>query len=95
MSQKNETIVLVLSFLITLGVAGGGLWLFKDNVIPSANQLNPNSGQTNNQESIKDRISFGEKNLITGEIASAKKEGVEAIAAGNYEKAIAMLQFNL
>ncbi|MBW4609469.1 MAG: ABC transporter substrate-binding protein [Hassallia sp. WJT32-NPBG1] len=91
MSQKNESIVLVLSLLITLGVAGGGLWLFKDNVIPSANQLNPNSGQTNNQEPIKHRISFGEKSLFTGEIGSAKKEGVEAIAAGNYEKAIANL----
>ena len=90
MSQKNETTVLVLALLITLGVVGGGLWLFKDNII-SQNQPNPNSQSNNNQESIKDRISFGEKTLITGEIAPPKKEGVEAIAAGNNEKAIAPL----
>lgn len=90
MSQKNETTVLVLALLITLGVVGGGLWLFKDNII-SQNQPNPNSQSNNNQESIKDRISFGEKTLITGEIAPPKKEGVKAIAAGNNEKAIAPL----
>ncbi len=90
MSQKNETTVLVLAVLITLGVVGGGLWLFKDSII-SQNQSNNNSLPNNNQESIKDRISFGEKTLIALEIAPAKKEGVEAIAAGSYEKAIAYL----
>jgi branched-chain amino acid transport system substrate-binding protein len=90
MSQKNETTVLVLAVLITLGVIGGGLWLFKDKII-SQNQLNSNSQLNNNQASIKDRISFGEKTLIALEIAPAKKEGVEAIAAGSYEKAIANL----
>ncbi|MGI2907585.1 ABC transporter substrate-binding protein [Tolypothrix sp. VBCCA 56010] len=90
MSQKNETTVLVLALLITLGVVGGGLWLFKDNII-SQNQPLRNSQSNNNQESIKDRISFGEKTLIAGEIAPAKKEGVEAIALGSYEKAIAPL----
>jgi branched-chain amino acid transport system substrate-binding protein len=90
MSQKNETTVLVLALLITLGVIGGGLWLFKDNII-SQNQLNRNSQSNNNQESIKDRISFGEKTLIGGEVTPAKKEGVEAIALGSYEKAIAPL----
>ncbi len=90
MSQKNETTVLVLALLITFGVVGGGLWLFKDNII-SQNQSNSNSQSNNNQESIKDRISFGEKTLMTGEIAPAKKEGVEAIAAGNFTQAIASL----
>jgi branched-chain amino acid transport system substrate-binding protein len=89
MSQKNETTVLVLALLITFGVVGGGLWLFKDKII-SQNQLNSDS-QSNNKETIKDRISFGEKTLIALEIAPAKKEGVEAIAAGSYEKAIANL----
>ncbi len=90
MSQKNETVVLVLSLLITLGVVGGGLWIFKEKIIPQ-NKQDANLVSTNNQESIKDRISFGEKTLIAGEVAPAKKEGVEAIAAGNYQKAIANL----
>ncbi|MBD2603341.1 ABC transporter substrate-binding protein [Scytonema hofmannii FACHB-248] len=90
MSQKNETTVLVLAALITLGVIGGVLWLFKDSII-SQKQSDNNSLPKNNQESIKDRISFGEKTLIALEIAPAKKEGVEAIAAGSYEKAIAPL----
>jgi branched-chain amino acid transport system substrate-binding protein len=90
MSQKNETTVLVLALLITLGVVGGGFWLFKDKII-SQNQPNTNSLSNNNQQSIKDRISFGEKTLIVGEVTPAKKEGVEAIAAGSLTQAIAPL----
>lgn len=30
MSQKNETLPLLISFLVTLGLIGGGVWFFKD-----------------------------------------------------------------
>jgi len=43
MSQKNETLTVALSFLITLGVAGGGFWL----VTRSPSQWNPLSRRIN------------------------------------------------
>ncbi|MBD2604889.1 ABC transporter substrate-binding protein [Scytonema hofmannii FACHB-248] len=74
--------------LFTVGAAtwflASSLGLKFDNLFTyiQENAINP---------SLQDRISFGEKTLIAGEISPAKKEGVEAIAAGSYEKAIANL----
>lgn len=98
MSQKNETTVLVLAFLITLGLVGGGVWLFNSNsgfkLGNSANTRqneDANSAQIDNQ-SVSERISFGEKTLIPGEVQPAKRAGVQAIAAGQYDKAIPYLE---
>ena len=85
MSQKNETTVLVLALLITLGVASGIFWFFRDNIIPQNKTIN-------NPESIKQRISFGEKTLTTVDTSPAKKAGIEALAGGDYNKAIAILE---
>ncbi|MDB9340781.1 MULTISPECIES: ABC transporter substrate-binding protein [Cyanophyceae] len=93
MSQKNETKVLLLSLLVTLGLVGGGLWLFKEQIFPQ-NQSGNNLPTTDNQ-SISERISFGEKNLIPGEVSPAKKEGVQALADKNYAQAIASLEKSL
>jgi branched-chain amino acid transport system substrate-binding protein len=62
MSQKNETAVLFLAFLITVGLVGGGAWLLKDNIWPQKSQDGGNVLQPNNKL-ITDRISFGEKTL--------------------------------
>ncbi|KZL48274.1 receptor ligand binding family protein [Nodularia spumigena CENA596] len=93
MSQKNETKVLLLSLLVTLGLVGGGLWLFKEQIFPQ-NQSGNNLPTTDNQ-SISERISFGEKILITSEVSPAKKEGVQALADQNYAQAIASLEKSL
>ncbi|MDB9320440.1 ABC transporter substrate-binding protein [Nodularia spumigena CS-591/04] len=93
MSHKNETKVLLLSLLVTLGLVGGGLWLFKEQIFPQ-NQSGNNLPSTDNQ-SISERISFGEKNLIIGELSPAKKEGVQALADQNYAQAIASLEKSL
>lgn len=45
MSQKNETVALVLSFLVTGGILGGGAWLLFNGGFNSAGK---NSGNTNN-----------------------------------------------
>ncbi len=93
MSHKNETTVLLLSLVVTLGLVGGGIWLFKDRIFPqnqSANNLS-----TPDNQSIADRISFGEKILTSGEATAAKKEGVQALANQNYAQAIASLEKSL
>ena len=49
MSQKNETLPLILSLLITVGLIGGGLWLFRDRLTGGSvsNSAQPNSPQPN------------------------------------------------
>ncbi len=49
MSQKNETVALVLSFLVTGGILGGGAWLlFNSGFNPSNNSSNTNTTSPNN-----------------------------------------------
>lgn len=97
MSQKNETTILVLALLITLGLVCAGVWWFtnrsgvKVGDLLTPNKENPGATIPTNQ-SVQDRISFGEKTLIPGEVPPAKRAGVEAIAAGTYDEAIANLE---
>lgn len=49
MSQKNETVALVLSFLVTGGILGGGAWLlFNSGFNSSNNSSNTNTANPNN-----------------------------------------------
>ncbi|MEH1769936.1 MAG: ABC transporter substrate-binding protein [Nostoc sp.] len=89
MSQKNEIKILALSLLLTVGIVGGGVWLFtKNSGVKIGNTAIPNQDAGNNT-SLQDRISFGEKSLTPGDISPVKKEGVQAIAAKSYDQAIA------
>ena len=96
MSQpKNETVVLVLALLVTMGLGGVGIWLF-------GNIFSSNKAATQNQEGVTTltnkltpaQISLGEKSLLPG-ASPAKQEGIEAIAQGDYAKAIVSLQTSL
>ncbi|MEH2233149.1 MAG: ABC transporter substrate-binding protein [Nostoc sp.] len=88
MSQKNETTILALALLLTVGIVGGGFWWFTNNGVKIGNNIIPNQ-QPGNNSSLQDRISFGEKSFTPGDISPVKKEGIEAIAAKSYDKAIA------
>lgn len=88
MSQKNETKILALTLLLTVGIVGGSVWWFTNNGVKISNSITQNPEIGSNQ-SLQDRISFGEKSLSPGDISPVKKEGVQAIAAKSYDKAIA------
>lgn len=88
MSQKNETKILALTLLLTVGIVGGGVWWFTNNGVKISNSITQNP-DTDSNPSLQDRISFGEKSFTSGEISPVKKEGVKAIAAKSYDKAIA------
>ncbi|MCG6133099.1 MAG: ABC transporter substrate-binding protein [Nostoc sp. LLA-1] len=92
MSSKKETTVLIISLLVTLGLVGTGLWLFQNRIFP---QNQSSNNLINANESIADRISFGEKTLTPGEITPVKKEGIQALADENYPQAIARLEASL
>lgn len=92
MSQpKNETVVLVLAIVITLGLGSVGIWVFnyfyRDRKI-----VTPTPALTN--QSTSNRISLGERSLLP-ETSPAKEEGIEAISQGDYSKAIVSLQTSL
>src|SRR4028118_1691851 len=104
MSQKNETVVLVLSLLITIGLAGAGIWWLTSrggiNVGGSSppNQTFPNSATGNSPQSeqaIGQRLSAGQKVLIPERATTTKQAAVQAIASGNYNAAISDLQASL
>ncbi|MHC5598051.1 MAG: ABC transporter substrate-binding protein, partial [Nostoc sp.] len=89
MSQKNETKILALALLLTVGIVGGGVWWFTNGSgVKIGNTIIPNQ-ETGSNPSLQDRITFGEKILTPGDISPAKKEGVQAIAAKSYDQAIA------
>ncbi|MDZ8262337.1 ABC transporter substrate-binding protein [Nostoc sp. ChiQUE01b] len=88
MSQKNETTILALTLLLTVGIVGGGFWWFTNNGVKIGN-TNIQNQQPGNNLSLQDRISFGEKSFTPGDISPVKKEGIQAIAAKSYDKAIA------
>lgn len=98
MSQRNETVVLFLALIITLGIVGSIVsWLTSNSGIvdlfptteADSGDLNP--GKLTNQ-SVSNRLSFGERILMPGVGASTKQLGIEAIAAGENDKAIANFQ---
>ena len=93
MTQKKETTVLLLSLLITVGAIAGGLWWFKkDN--PSQVSAPPDTSTISSRSSA-DRLSTGEKILISQDITLEKQAGVTAFANGDYPQAIAQLSASL
>lgn len=89
MSQKNETTILALALLLTVGIVGGGVWWFTNGSGFKIGNTIISNQETGSNPSLENRISFGEKTLTPGDISPAKKEGVQAIAAKSYDKAIA------
>jgi branched-chain amino acid transport system substrate-binding protein len=95
MSQRKETIVLLLSLAVTLALVAAGLsWFIKDS------DRNPGFGTGTGSSpdattSVKERISAGEKLLIPSQATPEKREAVEAIAKGNYQVAVSKLEASL
>jgi branched-chain amino acid transport system substrate-binding protein len=100
MSQKNETAVLVLSLLITLGLVGGGIWWLANRSGKNFGSLPPENQALSNkspqsQQSIEQRLSAGKKLLVPAGVTTKKQEAVGAIASGNYNAAIANLETSM
>lgn len=94
MTQKKETIILVLALLLTLLLGGVGAWVAKEFVFNRAEKT-PSSSQNAikpNPKGITEQISFGEKSLNREKVTPAKQAGMDAIAAGKWNVAVTKLQ---
>ncbi|GAB4376130.1 MAG: ABC transporter substrate-binding protein [Elainellaceae cyanobacterium] len=100
MSQKNETPVLLLSLLITLALIGGGLWWLGRRLtleglpVIGDNPALPggNGAGANRPASLPDRLSTGDKALVSQSTSPAKQAGIAALADRNYEQAVQSLE---
>lgn len=104
MSQKNETAVLVLSLLFTIGLAGAGIWWLtsRGGITPGGlspeNQTfskPPTGNSPESEQAIQQRLSTGKKLLIPDGATTTKQAAVQAIASGNYNAAISDLEASL
>ncbi|HEY9834969.1 MAG TPA: ABC transporter substrate-binding protein [Stenomitos sp.] len=101
MSQKNETVVLVVSLVVTLALVAIGAWWFtKSNGANlgglTGNQSSP--GETTSPQSnpsVQKRISAGEKLLIADNATPEKQAAIQAIASGNDAEAVTQLEASL
>lgn len=106
MYQKNETKVLVVSFIVTVSlVAVGAWWLLnrlslKPTYSPKTATLATTTTLTTTTASnpkvkdpkVKERLSAGEKVLIVSIANPEKQAAVEALKAGDYQKAVSKFE---
>lgn len=96
MSQKNETVVLLLSLLVTVALVATGLWWFTNrggiNLGGLTGSDNPTSTQRTSNQPVEARISLGDKLLLSSGETPEKQAAVKAIASSNYEAAVSNLE---
>lgn len=96
MSQKNETGILLLSLLITIGLIGGGWWWFQQqNNLPFNSANNQSQSNKTRSGSTDNLLSQGNQVLITQNATPEKQAATEAIANNNYAEAISQLEVSL
>jgi len=96
----KESIILLITLLITAGITGGGLYFFLENsnITSLDNSINKVAETPSPQAevgSIASRISNGEKMLIGDNASGLKDLGIKALAVSDYTDAIAKLAAEL
>jgi branched-chain amino acid transport system substrate-binding protein len=101
MSSKNETPVLVISLLITVALIGGGIWWLSSRSGQLGSLLGLNGNQSpaspgqpapGNTGRLEDRLSTGDRILVTADTNADKQAGVAAMASGDYATAISRFE---
>ena len=100
MTQKNETPVLLLSLLLTLGLIGFGVWWFVGRLNNpgglfgegSAQQGEPGDSNPPRPAALQDRFSTGERLLFSQDASPDKQAAIAAIADQDYEQAVSSLE---
>jgi branched-chain amino acid transport system substrate-binding protein len=95
MTKKDELRILILTFLLTVGILGGGGWWLFDRFFNPNSDFNSNlknSPPAATQTSYEARFSAGEQRLISGKADGEKQTAIDAIASGNYPQAVSALE---
>lgn len=100
MAKKKDIPALLLSLVTTLLLLGGGFWWVTRHtdlgrsLSQSLPKVGPTSSQPNSssQTPTDQRLSVGEKSLVTSVTSPDKEAGVGAIASGNYAQAVTALE---
>lgn len=95
MNSKNETKLLVFSLLFTTVLLGAGFWLWNQ---LSGKTIIPSDSKTDTQQksdSTSERISLGEKILVTADTNPDKEAGVKAFAKGDFAAAASNFKASL
>ncbi|MBE9178893.1 ABC transporter substrate-binding protein [Oculatella sp. LEGE 06141] len=100
MAQKNETPVLIVSLLVTIVLLSAGVWwLFSrfnlGDVLPTGGEPAQIGRSPNANTPVRQRLSVGQQVLLSEGASAQKQAGVEALASGNFEQAIAELEASL
>jgi branched-chain amino acid transport system substrate-binding protein len=98
MSKHNELPALFLSLLVTAGLIGGGVWLFKDTLFlgnGGKGGLTLPGLPSRSQPALSTRLSWGQQSLTPGISTADRQRGIEAMAANNYAAAIAAFEASL
>ncbi|MBD2089562.1 amino acid ABC transporter substrate-binding protein [Microcoleus sp. FACHB-1515] len=95
---KNETLILFLALLITGVLIALGLGFFR-NQIPglSGNSGTGGTGGSGGSsiEQVSDRLSTGDRILVSDDVTPDKQAGIDAIKAGNFGEAVTRLEASL
>lgn len=100
--QKNETLILIVALLITGGLLAVGYFAFRQWQSGTPGNL-PDSSQTSPSQTSprpdagggSGSVSRGDRLLVASQMSAAKRAGIEALAAGNYDRAIAEFEASL
>ncbi|MBD2327656.1 ABC transporter substrate-binding protein [Alkalinema sp. FACHB-956] len=89
MQRKNDTVALVLAFLITAGLLGTGLWWLQRSGMQIQLPTPLNQLTTGN---LNDRLSSGNQLLILDNASPDKIQGVQAFSQGDLPRAISQFE---
>ncbi|MBE9117428.1 amino acid ABC transporter substrate-binding protein [Lusitaniella coriacea LEGE 07157] len=100
MTQKNDTAILILAFLATVALLGGGFWLLKDPILqmlqePESSQVSSEGSDRGGGKYLQKRLSLGEQILVGADTTPQKEAGVKAFGEKDFEGAIAEFEASL
>ncbi|MFM2379534.1 MAG: hypothetical protein RLZZ143_2113 [Cyanobacteriota bacterium] len=99
MSQKNDTVTLLLSLLITLIFFGAGSWWLYNRFQGKNNPTNLSEIEKISPEqksvSAQAKFSQGEKLLIVDGASSDKQAAIQALGKGDFQQAVYLLEKSL
>jgi branched-chain amino acid transport system substrate-binding protein len=98
MTQKKDSLILILSLILTLGILAGGYWLIKNRIFSEGKeQITPSTSPVDSGQTVSSNgeQSMGQNQLVSSDTTPQKTAGIQAFAQGNYTEAVNYWQASL